>query len=151
MGPAPPMTAMRGVASSGPFGLGRLHSPLLCPLPSPQLLLLLLSFLNNSTLPRTPVRLLIGRDSSSYFSNEIPELGFLCCCLRESEVPGKPGKEVRGHSRLPGWSLIGSVAWLNKHWWAKLVFLFLPQDQPGLSPVLYMITYRRTGSFWIQC
>lgn len=101
MGPAPPMTAVRGVASSGPFGLGRLHSPLLCPLPSPQLLLLL-SFLNNSTLPRTPVRLLIGRDSSGYFSNEIPELRFLRCCSRESEVPGKPGKEIRGHSQLQG-------------------------------------------------
>ena len=136
-GPSSSHAATCGVASSGPFGLSRPCSPPLCPLPSPQLRLL--SFLNSSTLPRTPVRLLIGRDSSGCFSNENPELRFLCCCLRETEVPGKPGKEVRGHSRLPGWSLFSSVAWLSKHWWAKLVFLFLPQDQPGLFPVLYTI------------
>lgn len=140
MGPAPPMTATCGVASSGPFGLGRLSSPLLCPLSSPQQLLL--SFPNNSTLPRTPVRLLTGRDSSGCFSNENPELGFLCHCLRETKVPGKAGKEVRGCSRLWEWSLISSVTWLNTHWWAKLVFLFLPQDQPGLPPVLNTINYR---------
>lgn len=128
-----------------PLGLGRLHSPLPAHFPHVAAAAVAI-FLNNIPFP-DPSKTSLIEDSSSYFSM-ISRAGFYVAVWGSLKYLGNLGRRSEDTPSATGMSLIGSVAWLNKHWWAKLVFLFLPQDQPGLSPVLYMITYRRTGSFF---